>query len=152
MTPGGATPSSSGAPRYTHDAAPTARLDACVRFYVTFAGMRLVRLRGEPGSRVAWLAPVAADTPVFVFVEELGLADRPPRPEPLLRHLGFEVESRAALDDLYVRLRDAGHEPTEPRYVDAVVGHVCLVHDPDGRVLEFSHGQDVSPSAWDEPA
>jgi hypothetical protein len=33
--------------------------------------------------------------------------------------------------------------------VDEVEGYVTLVRDPDGRVVEFSHGQDVSPRSWD---
>jgi len=141
--------SASRAPRYTHDAAPTSRLDACVTFYRDVASMRLVRLRGTEGNRVAWMAPADVDRPIFVFVEELGLADLPPHPEPLLRHIGFEVDSRADLDALYARLLAAGLAPTKPQFVDDVVGHVSLVHDPDGRVVEFSFGQDVSPASWD---
>lgn len=136
-------------PRFTHDAFPTRRLDACVDFYTGFAGLRLVRTRGEHGSRVVWLAQREALLPIFVFVEEPGA----PRPiatdEPLLRHLGFEVESRALIDALHRRLCDAGLAPTPPRDVDDVVGYVTLVRDPDGRVVEFSHGQDVSPASWD---
>ena len=139
-------------PQFTHDAFPTRRLDACVSFYVTFTGLRVVRTRGEVGSRVVWLAPRAGTTPIFVFVEEPGPPGEVPADEPLLRHLGFEVGSRPALDALHARLASAGLGPTPPRDIDDVVGYVTLVRDPDGRVVEFSHGQDVSPAAWDPPA
>jgi catechol 2,3-dioxygenase-like lactoylglutathione lyase family enzyme len=136
-------------PRFTHDAFPTRRLDACVAFYTAFTGLRVVRTRGERGARVAWLAPHHAALPIFVFVEEAG----PPAPvvgdEPLLRHLGFELDSRTGLDALHRSLIRAGHAATTPRVVDEVVGYVTLVRDPDGRVVEFSHGQDVSPRSWD---
>jgi catechol 2,3-dioxygenase-like lactoylglutathione lyase family enzyme len=137
------------APRFTHDAFPTRRLDLCIDFYARFAALRLVRTRGEAPNRVVWLAPALTDAPIFVFVEEEGLPAAPPARDPLLRHLGFELPSRAAVDRLHARLAAAGHDPTEPRLVDEVVGYVTLARDPDGRVVEFTHGQDVSPACWD---
>jgi catechol 2,3-dioxygenase-like lactoylglutathione lyase family enzyme len=135
-------------PRFTHNAFPTPRLDACVAFYEEFAEMRVVKRRGGPGERVFWLAPAIADLPIFVLIERPG-AGPVPRDDSGLRHLGFEVESRADLDALHARLATAGHAPTEPAYIDAIVGHIFMVEDPDGRVVEFSAGQDVSPDNWD---
>lgn len=133
--------------RFTHNAFPTARLDDCIRFYAECAGMRAVKQRGEPGERVVWLAPATADAPIFVLVESA--AQRPPASEPLLRHLGFELPTRDAVDALHARLAAAGLDPTAPEFVDDVVGYIFLVRDPDGRVVEFNHGQDVSPANWD---
>lgn len=139
------------APRFTHNAFPTARLDACVDFYARVCGMRVVKRRGAAGERVVWLAPADVDLPIFVLAERPGPPDAV-AVEPLLRHLGFEVPSRAALDDLHAWLVATGHDATPPKYVDEIVGHVTLVRDPDGRVVEFSAGQDVSPASWDPGA
>lgn len=138
-------------PRFTHNAFPTSRLDACVAFYEEFAGMRVVKRRGDAGERVWWLAPATSDLPIFVFVERADAAT-PADDGSLMRHLGFELDGREDLDALHARLAAAGLDATPPRYVDEVVGHVTLVRDPDGRVVEFSAGQDVSPAAWDPPA
>jgi len=136
-------------PRFTHNAFPTARLDACAQFYCDVAGMRLVKRRGEPGERVFWLAPADTDLPIFVLVEKSGAAP-PSRDEPIMRHLGFEVSDRAALDALDARVVAAGADATDPQYVDEIAGHVFMLRDPDGRVVEFSAGQDVSPANWDD--
>jgi len=106
-------------------------------------------MRGEAPERVVWLAPARAGSPVFVFVEEPGAPPTPVPRDPLLRHLGFELGSRGGIDRLYERLTAAGLDVTAPVRVDEVVGYVTLVRDPDGRVVEFSHGQDVSPASWD---
>jgi len=140
------------APRFTHNAFPTARLDACVEFFGTFCGMRVVKRRGDPGERVVWLAPAGADLPIFVLIERPVVPDDTADGDPLLRHLGFEVDDRTALDALHARLVAAGHDASAPTYVDEIVGHVSLVRDPDGRVVEFSAGQDVSRAAWDPDA
>jgi len=137
-------------PRFTHNAFPTPRLDACVDFYRDVAGMRVVKRRGDAGERVYWLAPATADLPIFVLVEK-PQAPPPARHESFMRHLGFEVTDRAALDALYDRLARAGIDATAPEYVDETVGHIFMVRDPDGRVVEFSAGQDVSPANWDAP-
>ena len=139
-------------PRFTHNAFPTPRLDACVAFYRAFAGMRVVKRRGEPGERVYWLAPAAADLPVFVLVEKPSSGGPVADPDPLLRHLGFEVDTLDDLHDVHARLVAAGHDATAPQHIDDVVGTVTLTRDPDGRVVEFSHGQDVSPANWDPGA
>jgi catechol 2,3-dioxygenase-like lactoylglutathione lyase family enzyme len=136
------------APRFTHNAFPTARLDACVAFYRDVAGMRVVKRRGESGERVYWLAPATTDLPIFVLVERPAAAPRG-GDESYMRHLGFEMSDRAALDALHARIVAQRLAPTEPEYVDEVVGHIFMVRDPDGRVVEFSAGQDVSPANWD---
>ena len=136
-------------PRFTHNAFPTPRLDACARFYRDVAGMRVVKRRGADGERVYWLAPATADLPIFVFVEK-PRAPPPKRDESFMRHLGFEVTDRAALDALHARIVGSGIDATEPEYIDEIVGHIFMVRDPDGRVVEFSAGQDVSPANWDD--
>jgi catechol 2,3-dioxygenase-like lactoylglutathione lyase family enzyme len=138
-------------PRFTHNAFPTPRLDECVAFYEEFAEMRVVKRRGDSGERVLWVAPATTDLPIFVLIERPH-ADPVPRDAAGLRHLGFEVDSREDLDALHARFVAAGRQPTDPEYVNEVVGHIFMVEDPDGRVVEFSAGQDVSPANWDPSA
>ena len=135
-------------PRFTHNAFPTPRLDACVAFYEDFAEMRVVKRRGGVGERAYWIAPATADLPLFVLIERPH-AGTVPRDDSGLRHLGFAVDSREDLDALHARFVAAGYAPSDPRYIDETVGHVFMVADPDGRTVEFSAGQDVSPANWD---
>lgn len=136
------------APRFTHSAFVSSHYEACLGWYADVARLRLVKERGDAGERVAWMAPADEDAPIFVFIESPA-GDR--APEPLSRHLGFEFASIAALEAHHARLLAAGRTPTPVEFVNEVVGTVFLLHDPDGRVVEFSHGQDVSPTNWDAP-
>ncbi len=117
--------------------------------------MRLVKMRGESGERVAWVAPGAQDAPIFVFVEQSALGDgvgAARRADPFLRHLGYEVGSRADLEALHARAEADGQSPTAIETIDEIVGTIFMVRDPDGRVVELTLGQNVGPDAWDRPS
>jgi hypothetical protein len=56
-------------------------------------------------------------------------------------HLGFEVESRARLDELALHAEDGALLIAPPREAPAPVGYILKVRDPDGHVIEFTYGQ-----------
>ncbi len=62
-------------------------------------------------------------------------------------HIGFAVDSRAAVDAVADRAREAGCLMWEPRDEPYPVGYYCGVRDPDGTCVEFSHGQPLGPGA-----
>ena len=68
--------------------------------------------------------------------------------ESMLRHFGFELSSRLEVDLIYEKLIQAGINATKPVFVDKNTGYVCMTQDPEKRWVEFSYGQDVSPSNW----
>jgi hypothetical protein len=71
--------------------------------------------------------------------------------DSMLRHFGFELESREAVDAMYEYLHSKEIPATKPFFVDEFTGYITMAKDPDGRWVEFSHGQDVSESNWDLP-
>jgi len=135
----------------THYAFPTRDIDATLRFYCKLCGMRSVKQRTDSatGARVVWLAPESGDFPIVVVIEDSDAPEIERRKEPYSRHLGFEVGSREEVDARAERFREAGFYVAGPEYVDDVVGYIFLVRDLDGRVVEFSAEQDVSPANWD---
>jgi catechol 2,3-dioxygenase-like lactoylglutathione lyase family enzyme len=137
--------------RFTHNALMTAQLEACIEFYGRFCDMRVVKDRpGEPPlGRVVWLAPNQDESPIFVFVEHPNCPPLSEESEPLLRHFGFDLGHPGAVDAHFARFCAAGIPALPPRDWGPVAGYLFMSRDPDGRVVEFSAGQDVSPRAWD---
>ena len=62
-------------------------------------------------------------------------------------HLGFALDSEAAVDAVADLGRHAGCLIWEPRREPYPVGYYCGLKDPDGNVAEFSYGQPLGPGA-----
>jgi catechol 2,3-dioxygenase-like lactoylglutathione lyase family enzyme len=130
-------------PRLTHIALGVQSLDRTIAFYARYAGLTVVHDRVDHGSRVVWLGERTED-PEFVLVLFEVAGEPPPGPRTL-QHLGFAVASRAEVDTLAERGRTDGILTIEPVYAGPVVGYFCIVQDPDGNGVEFSHGQPINP-------
>jgi lactoylglutathione lyase len=134
-----------GAPRWTHVALPVADLDVSIAWYETFTPLALIQRRADEAGQSAWLSHPAATEHPFVLVlvdfnEEHGC------PQPKLfpfAHLGIELPERADVDEIAVRAAAHGCLEREPIDLPQPVGYVCMVRDPDGNVVEFSHDQRV---------
>ncbi len=84
-----------------------------------------------------------------MVIEQSNVEYASPTSDSMLRHFGFELHSREAVNAIYNELIRHNMEATEPMYVDEFTGYITMTQDPDGRWVEFSHGQDVSPGNWD---
>jgi catechol 2,3-dioxygenase-like lactoylglutathione lyase family enzyme len=132
-------------PRWTHVALPAGDIDASVDWYTRFTPLIVVERFADEHGRSAWLAnPDEAEHPfVLVLVD---FAARHGSPQPQLApfaHLGVELPERGDVDEIAVRGRDAGCLAGEPMELPPPVGYICSLRDPDGNVVEFSHGQQV---------
>jgi catechol 2,3-dioxygenase-like lactoylglutathione lyase family enzyme len=122
--------------RLDHIAMLTADPELAAQFYTEWAGMRVIHQRQDPGSshRVSWVR-LAHDQSGLIIVlvesDERGAKGR-------MDHFGFHVSSRADVDEIAGRARDAGILVDEPQYAGPVVGYFCTIKDPDGNLLEFS--------------
>mgnify|MGYP001112270196 CR=1 FL=1 len=58
-------------------------------------------------------------------------------------HLGIELESRAAVNDLAATAEAGGFLQSPAVDLPAPIGYVCMINDPDGNTIEFSHNQGV---------
>jgi len=143
-------PAAPPVPRLTHLALHVADLGKSVDFYTRVAGMRLVheRIDATTGVAVAWVTTCAADAPLafaIVLIADAGNAlgyGAPQAPIGPLSHLGFGLNSRAGVDAIAARAQAAGVLQQAAGYVNEVVGYICMLRDPDGHTVEFSHGQD----------
>jgi catechol 2,3-dioxygenase-like lactoylglutathione lyase family enzyme len=130
-------------PHLTHVAIRAHDIDASLDFYRRFVGLHLVHDRVDNGVRVVWLSEEAED-PAFVIVI-IGVPPEPTGPASLAEHLGYDLPSREAVDEIAARGAREGLLLQGPTDAGPIVGYICMLRDPDGNVIEFSHGQPINP-------
>lgn len=132
-------------PRWTHLALTVADADQSARWYEEFTPLvRINELVDDTGTSI-WLSnpgqyldPMVLVLVTFTAERGTGRAHLAP-----FAHLGIEVPTRADVDDVARRARAGGVLVVEPTFVSDAVGYVCMVSDPDGNRVEFSHRQQV---------
>ncbi len=123
----------------THIALKASDLDASIRFYAEYANMSVVHMREEDtGVRVAWLSD---KTRPFVIV--LMESDDVATVLAPFSHLGVGCASREEVDRYADKARAGGILAQEPSDYGYPVGYLAMFRDPDGHMLELSHGQEV---------
>jgi catechol 2,3-dioxygenase-like lactoylglutathione lyase family enzyme len=130
-------------PHLTHVALFVRDPGRTVEFYQRFVGLYVVHDRTDEGTRVVWLSERESD-PEFVIVAIAA----PPADEgvpPHMAHFGYDVPSRAAVDEIAARAEKEGILENGPLDAGNIVGYLCIVRDPDGNLVEFSHGQPINP-------
>ncbi len=134
-------------PRMTHIALHVPDVEACIAFYRDFCRLRIVHERrdGGSGERIVWMAEPGRESE-FIFVLLPG-GPGYERRENDFSHVGFALESRAAVDAVAARGRAAGCLAWAPREEPYPVGYYCGLRDPAGHVVEFSYGQPLGPGA-----
>ncbi len=137
-------------PRLTHIALHVSDLQASIAFYQDYCGMiicreRLVHPDTEQQRRIVWMAEPGREQD-FIFVifgggQDLQLAGND------YRHFGFALDSRAAVDAIAERARQADCLLWQPREEAYPVGYYCGLRDPNGNYVGFSYGQPLGPGA-----
>jgi catechol 2,3-dioxygenase-like lactoylglutathione lyase family enzyme len=127
----------------THVALFVAEVQRTVDFYRTFVGLHVVHDRTDAGVRVVWLSETPQE-PTFVIVA-IGVSPGPPAVPPHMAHFGFDLPSRAAVDEMAARGAAAGVLAQAAADGGPIVGYYCLLRDPDGNLVEFSCGQSIKP-------
>jgi catechol 2,3-dioxygenase-like lactoylglutathione lyase family enzyme len=130
-------------PHLTHVALFVRDPARTVDFYQRFVGLHVVHDRTDDGVRVVWLSEREHD-PDFVLVAIAmppAAAGEPPR----MAHFGYDLASRAAVDEIAARAQAEGVLAQAPADAGPIVGYFCLLRDPDGNLVEFSHGQPINP-------
>jgi catechol 2,3-dioxygenase-like lactoylglutathione lyase family enzyme len=129
----------------THIALHVRDLDACARFYRDFCALKTVHERSSAGERVVWLAEPGKERSFILVLVPNG----PGREQAAndYSHLGFALDSRAAVDAMAARASAAGCLAWPAREEPYPVGYYCGVRDPNGTIVEFSYGQPLGPGA-----
>jgi len=123
----------------THVALFCRDIEESVIFYRRHVGLHEIHRRTEDGMTVVWLGEDDRREP-FVLVL-LGVAH--PGGDGPVAHLGYAVSSREDVDAAAALARSRGLDVQGPVYAGPIVGYYCMVRDPDGNWVEFSHGQSL---------
>jgi lactoylglutathione lyase len=140
-------------PRWTHIALRVKDIDASIAWYSEFTPMELLDRRQDDMGYGAWLG--MSDQPDTPFV--LVLAQFFPETDPFagapqevlapFAHLGIEMTSREAIEDMAARGEAAACLVLPPTDMPPPIGYICMLRDPDGNTVEFSHDQGVYTKA-----
>jgi catechol 2,3-dioxygenase-like lactoylglutathione lyase family enzyme len=124
-------------------------IEKSIAWYTEFTPLEvLARNQDEFGFGV-WLAhPDCTDQPFVLVLAQFLPATDPfaGHPQEVLSpfaHLGIELPTREALDEIAARGEAAGCLAMPPEQLPPPVGYVCMLEDPDGNRVEFSIDQGV---------
>jgi catechol 2,3-dioxygenase-like lactoylglutathione lyase family enzyme len=136
--------------RWTHLALHVRSLQASIAFYERFTNPRVIDRHSDAtctGMEVVWLSDrPASDENGFVLVLQEGTPHSIPDAKPQsplgpISHFGFALPSREAVDAVANEGKTAGLLQFGPTFLNPYAGYLCIIHDPNGHNVEFSHGQ-----------
>jgi lactoylglutathione lyase len=140
-------------PRWTHIALRVRDIDSSIAWYEKFTPLELLERRSDEFGHGAWIGQsIGADNP-FILV----LAQFFPETDPFLAypqevlapfaHLGIELTSRDEIDAIALRGEHAHCLAMAATQMPPPIGYICMLHDPDGNMVEFSFDQGVYAKA-----
>lgn len=149
-----------GRPRWTHLALRVDDVERSIAWYERFTPLRVLQRSTDQFGVGGWLADPADRACPFVLVLAQFHAGTDPFdgiPDAVLgpfSHIGIELPTREAVDDVAQRARAEGILSLAPTQMPPPIGYICFVEDPDGNTVEFSFGQatyDTVHAVWGEP-
>lgn len=124
----------------THIALCVSDLERSVSFYKRFANLDLIAQREDNSMRVGWLGnPEVVSCFIIVLLETE--YEHPGKGS--YHHIGLELDSRDAVDQIASIAKEEGILESEAREHGPDAGYLCVIRDPDGNGVEFSYGQKV---------
>jgi catechol 2,3-dioxygenase-like lactoylglutathione lyase family enzyme len=104
-----------------------------------------VHRRQDDSTTVVWLGERGHERDFVIVL--LGMPHRDAVTPGPIAHIGYAVDSREIVDRLGALADSAGILLERPRDAGPIVGYFCIVEDPDGNWVEFSHGQSLGHHA-----
>ena len=141
--------------RWTHLALHVRSLNASIAFYERYTNLRVIDRHSDAsstGMEVIWMSDQpAAEENSFVLVLQEGVPKSTPDAAPQsplgpISHFGFAVPSREDVDAVASEAKTSGPLRFGPPFLNPYAGYLCIVQDPDGHNVEFSHGQSLGKS------
>ena len=126
-------------PKFTHVALLVSDVDRTADFYIKYCGLKVISRRMDPntGLRVIWLGQDLKFV-IVAFESEKKPIQSIVKP---LSHLGFSLNSKEDVDKISEIAKKEGILNYGPIYMDAEIGYICEILDPDKNSVEFSFGQ-----------
>lgn len=138
---------------WTHIALRVRDLDASISWYERYTPLRLLDRREDEFGFGCWLGdPASVERPFVLVLAQFFSANDPfsDAPQEVLApfaHIGIELPSREAVDDMAAAGSEGGCLSMPPRWLPPPVGYICMLRDPDGNTVEYSFNQGVYATA-----
>jgi lactoylglutathione lyase len=136
-------------PRWTHIALQVEDIDATIEWYTSLTPLELIEKRRDDAGFGAWLGmPGPSEHPFILVVAQFfpdsdPFADAPRSRLGPFAHLGIELPTKAAVDEIAARGEARGCLAREATMMPPPIGYICMLRDPDGNMVEFSWDQGV---------
>lgn len=140
-------------PRWTHVALRVSDIDKTIDWYLEHTPLKLIDRREDAMGYGAWLGhDDQPDTPFLLVVAQFFPDTDPFKDAPIAKlapfaHFGIEVTSREEVEQIAAKAEASGSLAMPPTDMPPPIGYICMVTDPDGNTLEFSHDQGVYAKA-----
>ena len=134
---------------WTHIALCVKDIDKSIEWYERFTHLKLLQRGQDKDGKNAWLGdPTKADSPFVLVLGQFFEGHDPFAPAPHLpmgpfAHIGIELPTKEAVDEVAGRAKEEGCLGLGPVQLPKQIGYVCFIKDPDGNTVEFSYDQGV---------
>jgi lactoylglutathione lyase len=138
---------------WTHIALCVKDVEATIAWYERFTHLRLLARSEDADGKSAWIGDSAdAESPFVLVVGQFYEGHDPfaPAAHPPMgpfAHIGIEVPTKAAVDEIAAKAKAEGCLALGPMQMPKQIGYICFVKDPDGNTIEFSYDQGVYEKA-----
>jgi catechol 2,3-dioxygenase-like lactoylglutathione lyase family enzyme len=138
---------------WTHIALCVTDIDKSIEWYERFTHLKLLQRGQDKDGKNAWLGDsTQADSPFVLVLGQFFEGHDPFAPAPHLpmgpfAHIGIELPTKEAVDEVAARAKAEGCLGLGPIQLPKQIGYVCFIKDPDGNTVEFSHDQGVYEKA-----
>lgn len=135
--------------RWTHIALRVSNMDETIAWYEEFTPLELIDRREDDAGYGAWLGMPGKTNNPFILVLAQFFPDKDPfSAAPIatlapFAHLGIELVSKDAVDELAARAAEKGCLGMPPTMMPAPIGYITMLRDPDGNTIEFSWDQGI---------
>jgi catechol 2,3-dioxygenase-like lactoylglutathione lyase family enzyme len=135
--------------RWTHVALRVSDIAATIEWYTSMTPLELVDKREDDTGYGAWLGmPGETNNPFILVVAQFfpetdPFKDAPKEVLAPFAHLGMELPSKEAVDEIAARGEASGCLAMAARQMPPPIGYICMLADPDGNMVEFSWDQGV---------
>jgi len=136
-------------PRWTHIALRVKDIDATIAWYTEFTPLELIDKREDEAGYGAWLGMPGETNNPFILVIAQFFPDKDPFAGASMAtlapfaHLGMEMPTKEAIDEMAEKGKDAGCLGMPPTMMPPPIGYITMLKDPDGNTVEFSWDQGV---------
>ena len=137
---------------WTHIALHVKDVDATIAWYERFTHLTLLDRDEDEDGKSAWIGDAKGASPFVLVAGQFYEGHDPFAPmdhHPMgpFAHIGIELSSKQAVDDVAALAKAQGCLAFGPMQMPKRIGYICFAKDPDGNTVEFSYDQGVFEKA-----